>query len=272
MKSLIYKHTIVLACIISFGTAHLLSGCGDRISSEFTVELPQVPDSWVSLLGEPHWRLEWLDKNGTKQTVVIQPSQSTKIEIPVTWINPVTALPYWSEFNLIPGLFKPAGALFPFDFSGKRKQQNSVQLCWKAGVDTVYYWELAYANNKNTVKIPANFDWHRFRELFETDVLSEAVCKDPWLINWRLVAEKTISSNFDRRRLVPQPVENVEIPVPAGLWYGTSPFTEPLFFKAGENPVFPVHAGINVWISSEGILRVSGKTWIFTPFPSGDKQ
>jgi hypothetical protein len=54
--------------------------------------------------------------------------------------------------------------------------------------------------------------------------------------------------------------------VSAGPWYGTSPFTEPLLFKTGETPVFPVQEGMNVWVSNEGILRVNGKTWVYIPF------
>jgi len=53
----------------------------------------------------------------------------------------------------------------------------------------------------------------------------------------------------------------VPIPVERGTWYGTSPFSAPLYFEEGEIPVFPVRSGFNVWISSRGILRCSGKIW-----------
>jgi hypothetical protein len=238
-----------------------LSCCGDRLSSEYTLELPETPKSWVLLLGEPYWRLEWLDPDGKKQSTDISPGKTVKIEIPVTWANPVTAWPYWPQHNLIPGHLKPAGALFPYDVNKK-----SLCLSWAAGPDTVFYWELAFANNDKEAKIPANFDWPRFRELFETKILSETVCKDPWLVDWRYVAEKTINSNFDRRRIVPQISESVNIPAGSGPWYGNSPFAEPLFFDEGETPVFPVRSGINVWISDEGILRCSGNTWVFKKF------
>jgi hypothetical protein len=250
MKSL--KMTAII--ILSFQ----LSCCGDRFASGYILELPVIPESWVSLLGEPHWRIEWLGTDGQTQKKDILPGKTTEIEIPVTWTNPVTAWPYWPGYNLIPGTFKPAGALFPFDVSGK-----SLNLSWKAGPDTIFYRELAFSNNQNLSKIPANFDWPRFRELFETEVLNEAVRKDPWLVDWRYVAERTINSNFDRRRLVPEVPETVNIPVSPGLWYGTSPFANPLFFKEGEPLFFPVRSGINVWISSEGILRCNGKTWVF---------
>jgi len=237
--------------------------CGDFSPGSYVVIPPDAPEIWVSLLGEPHWRLEWLDKSGMRKTADILPGKSLEVDIPVTWANPVTAWPYWPDYNLSAGVFKPAGAIFPFDADGGR-----LCLSWEAGTDTVFYWELAFAgglaSGRNETKIPANFDWPRFRELFNDESLSEAVRKDPWLVNWRSAAEKTISSNFDRRRLVPETSESVAIPVDCGFWYGTSPFSEPLYFEEGETPVFPVRPGFNVWISSTGILRCSGKTWTFT--------
>jgi len=245
-----------------FALSFQLACCGEnRLSSGYTVELPETPKSWVSLLGQPNWRIEWLDTNGKKQLTDILPGKTLKVEIPVTWTNPVTAWPYWPQHQIIPGLFKPAGALFPYDVNKK-----TLCLSWEAGPDTVFYWELAFTNDDKETKIPANFDWPRFRELFETKVLSEIVCKDPWLVDWRSVAEKTIKSNFDRRRIVPQVSELINIQAGSGPWYGSSPFADPLFFNEGETPVFQVRPGINIWISDEGILRCNGKTWVFKKY------
>jgi len=240
----------------------LFLACYREISpSEYTVVPPPAPEAWVSALGEPHWRLEWMDKGGKKRIADIFPRNGMKIEIPVTWANPVTAWPYWPDRNLPAGIFKPAGALFPFDAEGERLNLN-----WKAGVDTVFYWELALAGGgQNSVKIPANFDWPRFRALFFDETINEAVRKDPWLVDWRSVAQKTINAGFDRRRLVPEAAESTAIPVNKGPWYGTSPFSEPMFFKEGEIPSFPVRPGFNVWLSSGGILHCSGKTWTLSP-------
>ena len=241
------------------------TGCGDHLSSGYVLEFPDLPDSWAALLGEPNWRVEWFDSGGKKQMADIlaegSGKQGLKIELPVTWANPVSAWPYWPGFNLIPGIFKPAGALFPFDVRGSR-----LRLSWEAGPDAFFYWELTRANEENYSRLPANFDWLRFRSLFKDDVLSEAVREDPWLINWRFVAERTISGTFDRRRLVPEAAKNKVIPVSAGIWFGASPFAQPLFFEENEPRTFPVRAssGINVWISEEGILRVNGDVWVFT--------
>ena len=254
MKRLL-KLTVVLVAAMQ------LTCCRDRFSSVYTLQMPQAPEAWISVLGQPHWRVDFLDKDGNRQSKDILPGQSAEIELPITWTNPVTAWPNWPSHNLFAGFFKPAGALFPFDVSDKR-----LLLSWEAGVDTVFYWELALKNDQNLKKIPANFDWLRFRELFKTDMLSDAVCKDPWLVDWSYVAEKTIDSNFDRRRLVPQAAVSVNIPVSQGPWYGTSPFVQPLYFTKGETPVFSVHQGDNMWISSQGILRCTDKVWAFTVF------
>jgi len=234
---------LLLAGIIFAGS------CRDITPSSYSLNLPELPEHWVSLLGKPQWRIEWVDPDGNKQTADHIPGE---IEIPNTWANPVTAWPHWPKHNLIPGFFKPAGALFPFD-----AKDNCLNLTWEAGVDTVFYWELANANEGNYSRLPANFNWLRFRELFTAEILSEAVCKDPWLVDWRSAAEKTVSNNFDRRRLVPEKTESAAFDVPECPWYGTSPFAQPIFF------VFPVRSGINVWISSEGILRVNGDVSIF---------
>ena len=241
-----------------FVSALQLVCCGDLCPSRYTLELPKPPEFWVSLLGEPRWQVEWTAPNGEIRTADMESGANLEVEIPNNWVNPIIARPYWSQHGINPGVFMPAGALFPFD-----TEKDAIRLSWQAGHDVVFYRELALAYDQKPVKIPANFDWTRFRELFQSDSLSEEVRKDPWLVNWRSVAEKTISGNFDKRRLVPEKTEPKKIPVLSGLWYGTSPFAEPLSFKNGE-AVFPVRPGVNVWVSSEGILQVNGNTWMLT--------
>jgi len=255
--------TALAVLALAFQTA--LTACEDRFPSEFILELPETPDAWIAILGEPHWHVEWIDPDGKKQMKNFPPGKlkNAGIELPLTWASPVTAYPNWSSKNMPAKLFKPCGAIFPFDVSG-----NRLRLSWKAGADSNFYWELALAYKKNSggtvEKTPNNFDWVRYRGLFNTGALNEAVRKDPWIVNWRTVAEKTAESNFDRRRIVPETIIQKTIPVPAGTWYGTSPFTEPLIFEDGEPSIFPVRSGVNVWISNEGILKVNGDSWIFT--------
>jgi hypothetical protein len=253
MKTILFKLTIVSALAL------WLAGCGEPYPARYALELPQAPETWVSLLGEPRWRIEWVSSGGEIRKTDIAHGQRIEIDPPVTWTNAVIAWPCWPESGLIPGFFRPAGGLFPFDTEGK-----TLRLSWEAGPDAVFYWEMAYANDGNTLRIPANFDWPRFRELFRTDVLNEAVRNDPWLADWRYIAEKTVESGFDRRRLVPETSETLNIPVPGGTWYGNSPFAGPFYFPRGTVPHFPVRPGINVWVSTEGILRCNGKAWVLT--------
>jgi len=249
MKTLFFKlAAVLLACM-------LLVSCGDSTPS-YTAALPQPPEHWLLLLGEPHWRLEWLDSAGQKQMADFLPGQGIKIEVPATWASPIAAYPHWPGKNLPVGFFRPAGAIFPFDVDGE-----TVNLSWEAGPAAVFYRELALANSDNSAKIPANFDWPRFRSLLQGDTINASVREDPWLADWRSIAEKTINANFDQRRLVPEAAESLAIPVSPGPWYGTSPFALPLIFAEGETPVFPVRPGINLWFSAEGILRANGKTW-----------
>ena len=255
MKNILFKFTFVLVVFA------LLICCADRFPGSYVLEMPKTPEIWVKLLGEPHWQIEWVNPGGQKNMTDIAPYSSLEIDLPVTWTNPVTAWPYWPEHNLIPGFFKPAGALFPFD-----AKNGKLCLSWEAGPDTIFYWELVIAGGQDSSRIPAKFDWPRFRELFKTATLNEAVRIDPWLVNWRSVAERTVSGNFDSRRLVPEAANLMNIPVPAGFWYGSSPFAKPHFFSAGENSKFPIRPGINVWISVDGILRVNGDVWVFTEY------
>jgi hypothetical protein len=253
MRKIVFYLTLICGLCLYF------AGCAERFPSQYALEMPEIPEMWASLLGQPHWRIEWLDSGGQKQKTDILPGESAVIEPPTTWTNPVLAWPYWPEHNLIPGAFRPAGALFPFD-----ADEQTLSLNWKAGPDAVFYWELALANKEGSSKLPGNFNWPRFRELFETDKLKEEVRNDPWLIDWRSVAEKTISSSFDQRRLVAKSCASITIPVSSGPWYGTSPFFRSLYFIKGETPAFPVYSDVTVWISREGILRCNEKAWIFT--------
>jgi len=253
MKNLNFKLAIVFVTVLQ------LVGCRDICPTKYVLVLPKPPETWVSLLGEPSWRIEWYAPNGEKQRAELQSGKNLEVEIPVTWTNPVIAYPYWSEHNLSPGFFMPAGALFPFDVEG-----NTLRLSWSAGKDVVYYMELVLANNDKSSKIPANFDWVRFRELFHDETINKDVCEDPWLVGWRYVAEKTISANFDKRRLIPEKTESLNVPVPSGPWYGTSPFAKPLLAENNATVAFPVRSGINYWVSKDGILRINGKIWMLS--------
>jgi len=261
-----YVLTVVL-CTLFFP-----AGCRDSLAnSTYVLRLPGVPESWEAVLGEPRWRVEWINSNGLKKTVTASKNDVIEICLPPRWISAVTAAPFWPEKGISAGIFKPAGAIFPFDadFSGVEK---ALALSWQGGVEAVLYWELAraavLANGEGSVRQPQNFNWPRFRQLFDNfegaagaESLNEEVRSDPWLADWRNIAERTVQSGFDRRRLVPEARTQIKVSAGSGPWTGTSPFAARLFFE-GES-VFPARQAADTWVSAEGILRCNTEAWIF---------
>lgn len=235
----------------------ILTGCGNQSQTQFSLETPEIPENWLYLLGKPNWRIEWLELDGHLMTIDVEPGKSIVVNPPTTWVNPVIAWPYWPNYKIIPGFFKPAGALFPFDV-----HENTIFLSWEAGVDAFFYRELDIASVKSASKLPKNFNWPNFRELLNQETTNQSICNDPWLVNWQKVAEKTVNSNFDKRQLVPEQKELVKIPVSKGPWYGASPFAEALYSENDESMVFPVMDEVELWISKEGILRCNRKNYV----------
>jgi len=238
-----------------------LNSCGEALTdSSFALELPALPQAWEDILGSPCWRIEWVNEDGRKEAVTVQGNGSCTITLPQTWVSAVCAFPFWPQKGLGPGIFKPAGAIFPYDASGR-----SLVLSWQGGVDAVLYWELAGAwGGAENTRIPMNFNWPRFRRLFDDPSLNAEVRADPWLADWAGIAAKTVKSGFDKRRLVPEARSALEVQVGPGPWIGASPFAAPLFFET--TPIFPVRPSSDTWVSGEGLLRCNSKTWIFIKF------
>jgi hypothetical protein len=254
--------------ILGFCAGFFLHGCGESpVDSRYRLELPKIPRGWEVLLGSPHWRIEWLNDGGRKETKTVRGNSGGEISLPPTVASAVSALPYWPDRGIGPGIFKPAGAIFPFDASGK-----TLVLSWQGGVDANLFWELAQAYRKAeeehavgqraVLRLPWNFNWPRFREVFDDPSLNAEVRADPWLADWHGIATKIVQSGFDKRRLVPETRSSLEIPVNYGPWIGTSPFAPPLFFET--TPVFFVRAAADTWVSAEGILRCNTQTWILS--------
>ena len=248
MKTLYFS---IIVCAVLF-----THGCGESlVDSRYLLVLPKLPDSWETILGSPHWQLEWINDTGNKETRIVQDNQ--EITLPQTWASAVAALPFWPEKNIGPGLFKPAGAIFPHDVSGK-----TLILSWQGGVDAFLFGEFAkIAGESAASRMPWNFNWPRFRLLFDDPALNAEVRADPWLADWSSIAERTVQSGFDRRRLVPEDRSSLSIPVAPGPWISTSPFAAPLFFEG--TPIFPVKTAADTWVSAEGLLRCNSETWIF---------
>jgi len=258
----------------------LLNSCGEALTdSGFALELPALPQAWEDILGSPNWRIEWVNKEGRKEARTVQGNGGLTICPPQTWVSAVSAFPFWPEKGLESGIFKPAGAIFPYDASGK-----SLILSWQGGVDACLYWEMARAwagqdsaeeslesaavleraagsERAAVARLPLNFNWPRFRRLFDDTSLNAEVRADPWLADWPNIAAKIVQSGFDKRRLVPEPRSALTIPVSPGPWIGTSPFAAPLVFET--TPIFSVRPTADTWVSKQGILRCNSEAWIF---------
>jgi hypothetical protein len=274
MKFLSAERGKLLACFCLFA----LAGCGhDLTDSRYSLELPELPAAWASLPGTPQWRIEWLNPEGLKERSLAGSGERPEIRLPQAWTSAVIAWPCWPERGIGPGVFRPAGALFPFDVSGSGRageKGGSLVLSWRGGVDAFLYWELAAAADSGAgeatagraaARLPENFNWPRFRELFGDEGLNGEVRADPWLADWRGIARKIVQSGFDKRRLVPQAYSEMRIPLPPEVWAGTSPFAEPLSFEE-DAAVFPVRETVEAWVSKAGILRCSKTAWIFLPW------
>jgi len=193
-------------CLI--GTAVLLSflsACeAGPVHSSYRPVLPELPPHWEELLGEPHWRLEWVAEDGRwREREMVNSRDAPGLALFREWATPVLAWPFWPERGLIPGMMKPCGAIFPWDASGEK-----ITLGWKGGVEAFFWKELASADFSSAAargRFPWYFDWPRFRDLlYESGNVPETVSRDPWLADWNSIAQKTVQSGFDRRRIVAQ--------------------------------------------------------------------
>ncbi|MDR1862550.1 MAG: hypothetical protein LBQ67_01375 [Treponema sp.] len=238
----------------------LLTACpSPPIARYYRLRLPSLPAGWEEILGEPLWRLEWVNGDGREEVYEGPGRELPELSLMQEWSSPVLAWPYWPEKKLFPGDMKPAGGIFPWDVSGGR-----LVLDWRAGVDAFFWRELSAAASGGN-RLPWYFDWPRFRELLRSDVINEDVRLDPWRADWKTIAGKTLASGFDRRRIVPRPVAEITIPGMGGFWIGSSPFSPPLDFPPGGSLSLPAAEAVETWVSSEGILRCGGSTWLFSP-------
>jgi hypothetical protein len=246
--------------------ALLVAGCGrNPADSGYILELPDIPPAWMELLGSPRWRVDWISPEGQKESRIT--GGGMEITVPPAWTSPVAAWPFWPDKGIGPGIFRPAGALFPFDAAG-----DVVPLSWRNGVDAFLYWELVSAYAAGTgaeasvPRLPWNFNWPRFRELLDNPELSEEIRLDPWRVDWKQAALQIAATGFDKRRIVPEARMAVSVPTSPGPWIGVSPFAPPLIFGEGETPAFPIGSEPESWFSPAGILRCTTETWIVIPW------
>jgi hypothetical protein len=258
----------------------VLGGCENpAVKDEYALVFPPLPMPWQELLGGARWRLIWTDQRGVPR--ILETGGDHAISLVAEWATSVLAFPYWPGRGILPGEMRPAGAIFPFDV-----REGRLQLSWRAGVDAWLYRELAAARNAALAEAeaggdlasveealdkrrPEYFDWPRFRSLMDSDAVPTAVRDDPWSVDWRDVAIRIVQSGFDRRRIVEQAAGELTAPRTAlgeGPFAGPSPFARPLFPSPDLGYRFAVTSRSDTYVSAGGILRVSGKTWVYYSF------
>ena len=252
-------------------TAAILS-CGyPPIPDSYQVKFPVPPAFRTELLGECHWRLEYHDSTGNFRQKEVGSNAGISIDVLQQWPNAILAWPYWPEGEgsppekaLPPGLFYPAGAIFPLDAAGE-----TIILSWETGAEAYFYRELDKAGelNAETNKKPEYFDWKRFRSLLWEHENPE-LRKDPWLADWKDIAEKTVRSGFRQSYIRPKDRIRVEIIIPhAGPWLSASPFAPPEFWEAGETHTFLLTPYPEIFICPGGRLSISSQVSLWVPFP-----
>ncbi|MDR1428784.1 MAG: hypothetical protein LBI85_00715 [Spirochaetaceae bacterium] len=239
----------------------LFSCSGPLMPRSHTLKAPPLPETWA-FLGPPSWHIEWIDNSGIWRRAEAEARNGiilAVIESGETWTGAVLAWPFWPDTDCEKGVFRPAGAIVPFDISGGR-----VVLSWQGGVDAFFYRELARFGWGST-RSPDRFDWPRFRELFSgaPSPLLPEIRENPWLVDWTGVAVKTIASGFDRRRLVSAYTGSVSVPAPAaGPWAASNPFVLP----PGSNPwELGAAPWVDTFVSPQGTAKVSQAGFIWRP-------
>jgi hypothetical protein len=270
INQLIMKKTLIFlvpVCIV------LLFGCKNPvIYSQYEVILPEIPPDWESVLGDPFWRIEWVDQEGNWQKIdtaqnetlrkseAVRKSRNFHLEICNTKINPVIAYPYWPEKNLFAGQFYPAGAIFPLD-----AQNGAIKLDWRGGIDAQLYLYLSGFNNEGT-RSPEQFDWQRFRSLLRTEIEDADIKADPWLVDWEAAAARIAASGFRNSYISLRKYEDISVTIPeSGLWISPSPFEQGKNWNAGEIAVLKAAESPSRYVSAKGTIVFTHKTSAFFP-------
>ncbi len=243
----------------------LLSCAVPAAAPTVRLRLPPVPAAWAAALGEPSWSVRWTGSDGAPYRQD-DAGPGLEIELSGSAASAILAYPYWPALGLEPAAARPAGAIYPFD-----EDDGWLVLDWAGGPPAVFFRELARAAGKPETR-PELFDWPRFRALLAGPLVAAEVAADPWLVDWRLVAEKTRRTGFDRRRLVPRPTEPLAFTVPAaGPWAASSPFAPAPPWEAGSPATVAAAEEPDTVFCAEGALRYSRKAALWLPARGGPR-
>jgi len=235
--------------------------CGfSPLQEQVRAVFPEPPAQWM--LGVPCWRLEWYDPTGKLQSAEVS-GNGADIEILTRWPNGILAWPYWPEKGLAAGMLYPAGAMYPLDAGG-----SSINLSWAGGIDACLYREMDKHRPLNTAnRVPEYFDWKRFRALLR-ETAPEDLRADPWLADWKDIAERIVRSGFRQSLLKAEKRSGAGIVLPHdGPWMGASSFMPPQSWQEGEKVLLPLGARPEILICPGGMLSVSPKLQLWAPFP-----
>jgi hypothetical protein len=243
-----------------------LIGCANPVlPSRYVLEFPRLPGSWAEVLGSPSWKIEWYNRDGNRECTVVDGSPDIAVPVFSEWPSPVTAWPFWPDKGLEAGIFRPAGALYPFDVSG-----GVLRLNWRAGADAVFYLTLEETHSRKENAHPqrkaAFFDWPRFRAFFASRAPVK-LQEDPWLVDWKEAAEKTINSGFRTSYIKARKQTAVELIIPCdGPWFSVSPFQAVKNWAAGSIEAVPLSEETELWVCPGGMLFLSADARLWVPW------
>jgi hypothetical protein len=251
-----------------FGPVFLLALLGSCESGilppSYRVILPELPPQWWEIPGDCRWRVEWIGPSGLKESADYGGSGPLELELLHAWANPILAWPCWPD-KLPGGMFRPAGALYPLDVRGR-----NISLSWEAGPEALFYLELEQAWGESpeapALRRPCYFDWFRFRDYLRQEA-APAVRADPWLVNWKNAARGAVQSGFRSSLIKAEETAAVSVIIPAaGPWAGSSPFTGPFSWTAGEVVTLDLKEGAEIFVSPGGIFMVSREGRLWSPW------
>jgi hypothetical protein len=87
--------------------------------------------------------------------------------------------------------------------------------------------------------------------------IEAALRDDPWLVNWKDAAAKSVSSSFRTSYIKAEERIPAAVEIPCeGPWISASPFAGPETWPAGIVEI-PLGAESEAWVSAGGILMLS---------------
>jgi hypothetical protein len=215
------KLSIITISFALLFQAFLLS-CSALLPDSYRAALPPLPQSWTTVLdgAQVSWRFQYLDREGRLQVVDAGPGKNAALNIAWEYTSAVLAWPYTSRMEW--GTLFPAGAIFPLDVKG-----GSIVLSWEAGPQAWFYHELSRAGID-----ASGFNWTKFRPFYSEirEKMAESAADDPWLLDWKGIAQKIAARGFKRSDFNLKKSEKLQLALPPELlsveaWAEQSPFT-----------------------------------------------